>query len=238
MKLLNLEELQDVHRAIHPQLIKLYRHEMEKRDCNVFQIHFPLGLCYLQHTYNGDIYVLRNSKFCNIIDDYNKKFLLRKIDKSSPQSIISSLYPYCEEWYKSVHCTDDYSYFTDEACAYIIPVQSIRNNVTPPKMLRIDLFRLISKDGKGFIGGLFHVLQHFSIANENLSYKNDRFEVFDIQHIVYLIATAFAGSLEKDPDAHDTYIGHLDYKNKHLIAVFYHEVDSSVFFVDSLHIKR
>lgn len=238
MRLLNIEELNAVHDEIKPQLLKLYHHEKIKRECNVFQIHFPLGLCYIQQTCNGYIYVLRNSKFCNVINDYNKKFLDKSIDKSTAKSIYASLYPYCEDWYKSLYGTEDYSYFTDEGCAYVIPVHSIENKENPVKILRIDLFRIISKDGKDFTGGLFHVLQHFSINNENLSYKNDIFNIFDIHHIVYLIASAFAGPLEKDIKEKDTYLGHLPYKNKKFVAVFYHEVDSDIFFVDSFHIKR
>lgn len=238
MRLLNTDELKKIHDKIRPQLLKLYKHEKKKRNCNVFQMGFPLGLCYIQKTCNGDIYVLRNNKFCNVIDDYNKKFLEKSIDKSTPKSIYTSLYPYCEDWYKSHYGTEDYSYFTDEGCAYIIPVHSIENNGKPAKILRIDLFRMISKDEKDFTGGLFHVLQHFSINNENLSYKNDIFEIFDIHHIVYLIASAFAGPLEKDIKEKDTFLGSLPYKNKNFVAIFYHEDDSEIFFVKSLHIKR
>ena len=204
MRILNTEELKVVHERIRPQLLKLYKHETEKRDCNVFQTGFPLGLCYIQQTCNGDIYVLRNSKFCNIIDDYYKKFLEKSINKSTPKSIYTSLYPFSEDSYKSLYNTDDYSYFTNEGCAYVIPVHSIKDNDKPVKILRIDLFRMISKDGKDFTGGLFHVLRHFSINKENLSYKNDIFDIFDIHHIVYLIASAFAGPLEKDIKGNDT----------------------------------
>ena len=238
MRPLNTEELKMVHNKIRLQLQKLYKHETNKRNCNIFQMGFPLGLCYIQKTCNGDIYVLRNNKFCNVIDDYNKKFLEKSIDKSTPKNIYASLYPYCEDWYKSLYGIEDYSYFTDEGCAYVIPANSIENNDKPVKILRIDLFRMISKDGKDFTGGLFHVLQHFSINNVNLSYKNDIFDIFDIHHIVYLIASAFAGSLEKDIKEKDTYIGHLEYKSKDLIAVFYYEADSEVYYVKSLHIKK
>ena len=237
MRLLNTDELKMVHDKIRPQLLKLYKHETERRICNVFQIGFPLGLCYIQLTCNGEIYVLRNNKFCNVIEDYNKKFLEKSIDKSTPISIYTSLSPYCEDWYKSLYGIDDYSFFTEEGCAYVIPVQSIQNNEEPLKILRIDLFRMISRDRKDFTGGLFHVLQHFSIDKENLSYRNDKLDVFDIQHIVYLIASAFAGHLEKDGKDKDTYLGHLPYKDKVLKAVFYLESDSCVYFVKSLHIQ-
>lgn len=42
-----------------------------------------------------------------------------------------------------------------------------------------------------FVGGLLHVLKHFSVEGKNLATGNDINNVFDIGHIIYLIAMAF-----------------------------------------------
>lgn len=63
-------------------------------------------------------------------------------------------------------------------------------------VLRIDLLRAIKPNKKipgknDVVGGLLHVLKHFSLDGKNLATGTDKNDVFDVMHIIYLIAMAF-----------------------------------------------
>ena len=84
-------------------------------------------------------------------------------------------------------------FLTNHPCCYVV---YRRDGVFEEDLLRIDILRQIKENKKDagkfdFIGGLMHTLKHFSIDNKNLSTGTYIHNVFDIHHIVYLIAMAF-----------------------------------------------
>lgn len=109
----------------------------------------------------------------------------------------------------------------DTSCFCIIKQNNCFNEI-----LRIDLFRFIR--GGNFVGGLFHTLKHFSMDGKNLSVGNDSNEVFDIEHVISKIQTAFINYIRTNSNI-------IELDNRHVYkSEFYKEPESGIYFLKTL----
>ena len=106
-------------------------------------------------------------------------------------------------------------------------------------ILRVDLLRQIvpnknDETKKVFVGGLLHTLKHFSIENQNLSTGTYVHNVFDIHHLMYLIAMSFR--LRSGEGC--KYKAVQELSDGKMLAFFYRESESGIFFLNSYYKKN
>ncbi len=134
------------------------------------------------------------------------------------------------EWYKNFLKSEQFCFFVE-----------IKNGRILDNALRLDLYRelKIGKNGKEeFIGGLFHVLKHFSYYGTPLSTGK---ELNDLQNIEQLIINLGIGFFfeKRDYINDSTYIVLYSISPVYnLKLVFYHEINSNVSFIKTIHLER
>ena len=79
------------------------------------------------------------------------------------------------------------------------------------RILRLDLFRELKqvpneKRKWEFIGGILHVLKHFSFSDRNLSTGRDINNVPNIEYVIFLIIKAFYKSKGEFDESGKNYI--------------------------------
>lgn len=125
-----------------------------------------------------------------------------------------------------------------EDCLYAVPKV---NGYFSDDFLRIDLFRMLKNsennpDHKEFVGGLFHVLDHFSMGGRNLATGNDINDVASVCDVIYLIIDAFS---QKDKVSENEYCATVPYDTRHRLRIaFYKEVESGAFYIKTAHLER
>ena len=126
-------------------------------------------------------------------------------------------------------------YLQKEECCYIVKKEG---DSFSESFLRIDLFRMIcpNKDRpelKEFVGGLFHVLDHFAINNKNLGTSTETFNVSFVDEVVLYCIEAFAKSqMVSENEA----IGIIDVDDSHQLKIsFYKETESGAFYIKTAH---
>lgn len=201
MRLLAKQEYDELMAYLKPIFWKIWNHENNERkkvgkSLDAFQFGFPINNIWLYLTEkNGEkFYVICNVGFFTMISrqiktaqtQYSEKFSTGNAD-----DVIDALY-----WvsnYRELGDKNAYlDYLVDHCCSYVV----YRVNDEFGDVLRIDLLRAIMPNKKipgknDVVGGLLHVLKHFSLDGKNLATGTDKNDVFDVMHIIYLIAMAF-----------------------------------------------
>lgn len=123
----------------------------------------------------------------------------------------------------------------DEQFAYVI---EIRNGEVIDRILRLDLFRQIDKNGSGkseFTGGIFHALKHFSHNGQNLFTGKDLHDISHPEVIISLASKAFfvvVGEFENS----SKYVSRISLDSDYnLKFVFYLEENTGVFFIITIY---
>ena len=122
-------------------------------------------------------------------------------------------------------------YLQKEECCYVVKKEE---DSFSGDILRIDLFRMVrpkkeTPSANEFIGGLFHVLDHFAINGKNLSTGSDTYNVQSIQEVVKYCIEAFVDPEEKNEKEVE---GRIQLDDYHILKiVFYKENESGVFFI-------
>jgi hypothetical protein len=112
------------------------------------------------------------------------------------------------------------------------------------RILRLDLFRELKpvpneKMKWEFIGGILHVLKHFSFNGRNLSTGRDINDVPNIEYVVFLIIKAFYNSEGEFDESGKNYIVLMELNKKYnLKFVFYYEEITKVYFIKTLYKER
>ena len=123
----------------------------------------------------------------------------------------------------------------NEQFAYVIESQ---DGEIVDKILRIDLFRQLDTNKQGnpeFTGGIFHVLEHFSIEGRNLSTGNDIHDIKHPEEIIKLASEAFFVA-NGEFETPSKYVSRIDLDdNYRLKFVFYLEENTKVFFIKTIH---
>ncbi len=157
--------------------------------------------------------------------------------KKDATAIIQALketYPYYQSYERFV------SFLARENCIY---VAKNTNGVFADELLRLDLFRRIQKNPKDdsvdFTGGLFHAMKHFDLDKRlfwspNHQYSTDMYEL-----IIYLSKGFFRNREIRKKNDRISYYSSLDVEEgRRLVANYYKEQDSDVFFLNTCRIQR
>ena len=201
MKRIDRQEYDNLMKYLQPIFRKIWEHENEQRNkvgkaLNVFQFRYPICNCIRYKTENCDeyFYVIYSTGFLKTI---SQQIILaqqqypEKFGTGNADDVIEAFYSvsgYIAFGDKNAFL----DYLIDYNCCYVV----YKNNGLFSDVLKIDLLRRILPNKKvpsksDFVGGLLHVLKHFSVEGKNLATGNDVNNVFDIRHIIYLIAMAF-----------------------------------------------
>lgn len=128
-----------------------------------------------------------------------------------------------------------------ETCCYIF--QKTKEGFKD-EILRIDLFREIKPDPSNhnnlaFIGGLFHVLKHFSYQGKNLStgHEDRHNNVDSLEEVVLKCIHAFVH--KKKEETSDDFIFDEELTSDIILKyVFYKEACTGTFYIKSIHLKQ
>lgn len=245
MKVITKQEYAELMRFLKPHLKALWDHENKERfkqgrdPLNVFQFGFSIMDIY---NYKIDVdtqfYMIFNSTFLRVIYHGIQSALQEFPDKfgtGNASDIIEALYNV--SGYKRFGTIEDYIQFLNEhLCCYIVYREK---DAYSDDILRVDLLRQIvpnknDETKKDFVGGLLHTLKHFSIENQNLSTGTYVHNVFDIHHLMYLIAMSFR--LRSGEGC--KYKAVQELSDGKMLAFFYRESESGIFFLNSYYKKN
>lgn len=240
MKRIDRQEYDDLMNYLQQIFQKIWEHENEERNkvgktLDAFQFGFPISNCIHYKTENcdEDFYIIYNTGFLKMIShqiilaqqQYPEKFGTGNAD-----DVIDALYSV--SGYNAFGDKNAYlDYLIDYNCCYVV----YKNKGLFGDVLKIDLLRRILPNKKvpsksDFVGGLLHVLKHFSVEGKNLATGNDINNVFDVGHIIYLIAMAFR--LKKQCDKDDLiYEAFQNLDNGKMHVSFYKEKVANVYYL-------
>lgn len=132
------------------------------------------------------------------------------------------------------------SFLARENCIY---VAKNTNGVFADELLRLDLFRLIKKNQEDvsvdFTGGLFHAMKHFDLDKRLFWSPNHQYST-DMYELIILLSKGFFRNREiRKKNDRISYYSSLDVEDgRRLVADYYKEQDSDVFFLNTGWIQR
>lgn len=238
MKMITFEEYDALMAYMEPKLFDLWRHENEIRkekgleELDSFQVGFPINEIY--HYYaEGDhnFYIVFNVSCHRLLHEGILDALQtfpEKFGTGNAMDVVDAIYE--GSVFKSLGDKDRYiKFLADNACCYVV----YANEEGFGDILRLDTFRKVDdRDGKyDFTGGLMHVLKHFSYEGRNLAVGKDIHDLFDLEHLVYLIAMAFR--LKEGEGSLWTATQELN--EGPMKAVFYKEEVTGIYFIKTYH---
>lgn len=201
MKRIDRQEYDDLMNYLQSVFLRSWEHENEERkksgkSLDMFQFGFPINEIYHYQTGDEgeDFYIIYNTLFLSTISRQIKlaqQQYPQKFGTGNADDLIDALYNVSN--YKLLGDRAAYlDYLIDYNCCYVV----YRKNGVYNDILRIDLLRDTKPNKKDptqkdIIGGMLHVLKHFSIEGKNLGTGTDINDVFDVTHLIYLIAMAF-----------------------------------------------
>ena len=241
MNLITPKEHVALRNYMEPRLLKLWQHENKIRIergseiINAFQVGFPITEIY-HYIFGGDhdFYIVYNP-ICHrllqngILDALDK--FPSKFGTGNAMDVIDALYE--GSAFKCFNDKDRYIRFIAEnACCYVV----YSNGEEFGDILKLDMYRKIDEKEGGynvydFTGGLMHVLKHFSYEGRNLADGKDIFDLFDIDHLVYLIAMAF----KLKEGGGKIWQANQMLNDVHMHAVFYKEETTGIYFIKTYH---
>lgn len=224
---LPLEEHIEIQDMFRPMLVAYRKHEkIEDNDSDGWFSRFPY--CVRQKTIQGIVIGMCKKDYAKIVNIF---YDLVKEKIENPYQLIDRLLPGDE--FMSI---DDKINFLRGKC-YAFYLLMDEHNSQIRRVLKLDLFRLIRysdrKNRDEFIGGLFHSLEHFEVEDKSASNYYDLKDIYDLP---FLIASAFAGKLEKSKRNDTDYETYLFLPNgKRFKAIFYLEEESGVYSLRSFY---
>lgn len=242
MKRISNEEYDSLMSFMKTHILNLWHHENKVRSqeeqLNSTQTGFSvLDICKYSIENGLSCYVVYSSTFLKIINHYLPNAIEINPDKfgtGNACDIIFALYK-TSGFYPHCSMVRYCNFLSNTPCYIIYQCNGVFDN----DILRIDLFRMIKDNkmgGSDFVGGLFHALKHFSMNGVNLSTGKDINDVFDVSHVIYLIAMAFRLKLGEGTN----YEAEQQlYSKEHVLQYrFYKEEESGVFFLKTCHLKK
>lgn len=239
--MISFEEYDALKAYLEPKLLELWRHENEVRKerglegLNYFQTGFPITEVYHYHV-EGDhnFYIIFNVSCHRLLRDGILEALdafPEKFGTGNAMDVVDALYE--GSYFNSFGDKDRYiKFLADNACCYVV----YANGTEFGDILRLDTFRSVEAKKNNpnvydFTGGLLHVLKHFSHEGRNLAVGRDVHDLFDLEHLVYLIAMAFRlkeGEGCSWTAIQDLHVGQMR-------AAFYKEETTGVYFIKTYH---
>lgn len=241
MKMITPNEYCALRAYMKPKLLELWNHENEVRkekgldELNSFQVGFPINEIY--HYYAGgdhNFYIVFNVSCHRLLQEGILTALEtfpEKFGTGNAMDVVDALYEV--NGFNSFGDKDRYiKFLADNVCCYVV----YANEEGFGDILRLDTFRKVDeRDGNqdvyDFTGGLLHVLKHFSYEGRNLAVGKDIHDLFDLEHLVYLIAMAFR--LKEGEGSLWTATQELN--EGPMKAVFYKEEETGIYFIMTYH---
>lgn len=223
----------------------LWEHEVKdqkekgEEPKNYYQSGFSISnICSYESPSGPQFYIAWTNSFRNMVYDgaYYKSFLRypKRFGTGNAEDVLSALYSSINNDGQNFFnwTIERYTeYLRGENCCYVVRKEGDSFSQT---FLRIDLFRKIepnckTPENKEFIGGLFHVLDHFSIKGKNLGTGKDVFDVGTIMDVVLLCINAFANlTIVNEQKAS----GMVDLNESHSLKIaFYRESESGALYI-------
>lgn len=241
MKMITPNEYCALRAYMKPKLLELWNHENEVRkekgldELNSFQVGFPINEIY--HYYAGgdhNFYIVFNVSCHRLLQEGILEALQtfpEKFGTGNAMDVVDALYEV--NGFNSFGDKDRYiKFLADNVCCYVV----YANEEGFGDILRLDTFRKVDeRDGNqdvyDFTGGLMHVLKHFSYEGRNLAVGKDIHDLFDLEHLVYLIAMAFRLKEEKG----SLWTAIQEQNGVSMKAVFYKEEVTGIYFIKTYH---
>lgn len=244
MKLISCNEYDALMSYVKPKLFQLWSHENTVREergiekLDSFQIGFSIDEIY--HYYaEGDhnFYIVYNVSCHSLLREgilEALKAFPEKFGTGNAMDVVDALYEV--NVFKNLGDKDNFiKFLANNACCYVV----YANEEGFGDILRLDTFRKVEErngmqDAYDFTGGLMHVLKHFSYEGRNLSLGNDVYNLFNLEHLVYLIAMAFR--LKEGEKCN--WIATQKLTEGPMRAVFYKEETTGFYFIKTYHRVR
>ena len=236
MRILSIDEYNTLMDYLSARLRKLLEHENIVREFqgnkpkDYFHGRYPLTNC-CSYVFDDCIaYRVNNNLFIEILRSYYPHALLNHSDlfkTGDAKAIIQALY--------NVMPTLGWSlerfakFLSNEISIYCI----LKRNSGYGEILRIDLFRKLCPNKMqlekfDFIGGVFHLMKHFSIGGLNLSVGKDRNDIFDIENLIWLIICSFVEYIKTGQE--------ISINENHVLkASFYKEAETDIYYINTLY---
>lgn len=237
MRRIDRKEYDDLMNHLQPVFKRVWEHENEERkkrgkSLDMFQFGFPINEIYKYQTGDDDedFYIIYNTLFLTTISRQIKlaqQQYPQNFGTGNADDLIDALYNVSN--YKLLGDRAAYlDHLIDYNCCYVV----YRKNGVYNDILRIDLLRETKPNKKDptkkdVIGGMLHILKHFSIDGKNIGTGTDINNVFDVNYLVYLIAMAFRLKKKSDKcnyeaiQQFDTYAMHASFYRNPTTNVYY-----------------
>lgn len=169
------------------------RKENCETELSLYQEGFSIEECFTYKIGSTVFYFACNYSFLKIVERSilaARKKYPELFGTGDAQNIIEALYK--ESGHQN--SIDEYcEYLRNYACCYVLYETG---DTLSPNVLRIDLFRILKESKNNplkmeFVGGFFHILDHFSINGQYLATEKDQNDVSEIDDILIYIAKAF-----------------------------------------------
>ena len=224
----------------HETSIQRKRNEEEK---NYYQGGFAISNCFGYNSPQGDHYgIAYTSKFFDTLTLYLRAFhkYPNNFGTGDAIDILNALYETMNAYYNPFSWSREryQEYLQEENCLYAVPQI---NGHFIDDFLRIDLFRNINSSKsdasrKEFVGGLFHLFDHFSINGKNLATAND---INDVNSLCEIIGLCVGGFTQKAAVGKNQFCSFLPYDEKHRLKIaFYKEIESGAFYINTAHLEK
>lgn len=138
--------------------------------------------------------------------------------------------------------TDYEDHLSNEQFAMVFKIE--QDGTVNHNVLRLDLFRMIKEEIKNpgkdeFIGGIMHLLKHFTFEGYNLSTNIGENELKHPTQIIGLAIKCFFESKHIYTDGRKGFKTITPWQNeKEIVCSFYPEQDIEIFFINTMYIRQ
>ena len=237
MRLVTIEEYDEIKPIIKKEMIDLAKHESKNSYC----VQTAINNCYVRNlSDNLQLFQIYSLGFIPVIEcDY-----LHALKESSElfgtgnaKDVIHALFLQAlnHGWYGDEESFTDY--LSNEIFCLLL---CRKDGLFLDDILRIDLFRHIKESTMrpncyDFVGGIFHALHHFSVGEQCASiFPNQNVQLYDVEQLIWPIAKAFYEGTRRKGKHPNTYETDTLYLDKNMILEVYKEGDRNVSFVNSV----
>ncbi len=217
--------------------IALGKHENK----NAIKVRFAITNYRKVSIENKDFYYSGSNIFLGIVDQYLLEAQDRFPEKFGNNNAVTVLSALNKTRYLHHRLIDAIRIYKNEN---FIWVYDSLNEGDDNRVLRLDLFRMLKpvpleKRKWAFVGGILHVLKHFSFNGKNLSTGKDINDVTNVEEVIFMIIKAFfiiGGEFDEKEEKYTVYLRLNEKYN--LKLAFYREKNTNVFFINTAHKQK
>lgn len=223
---MNHKDYNTVRYFIENKSFNLLKHENK----NFAKVAFPIQNFSLQQIEGRTFYLVETNVFKEIMQGVLIEALNMYPEKFGTGNALNVI--------EAIHLIEpifDFENFVEflrtEQFCFVIECD---NGTIKDEVLRIDLYRHLSKKKDAFIGGIFHALKHFSYIGKNLSIGKDINDITSIDQIIGIAIKGFFFS-KKEAVNKKKFISRVHLNDSYdLKFAFHFEEKPGVFFIDTI----